>query len=49
MLVRRSVLSTRKPKLQMVGPQTGKARWPNCVPVRWTIAARDVVERWQPE
>jgi len=29
----------------MVGPQTEKARWPSCVHVRWTMAARDVVER----
>jgi len=30
---------------QMVGPQTEKARWrSSCVRVRWTMAARDVVE-----
>jgi len=28
---------------QMVGPQTEKARWPNCFRVRWTMAARDDV------
>ena len=32
---------------QMVGPQTEKARWPSCVRVRRTMAARDVVERRQ--
>ena len=30
-----------------MGPQTEKALWPNCVCVRWTTAARDVVERRQ--
>ena len=51
--IRRSVLGRL---FQMVGPQTEKARWLSCVRVRWTMAARDVVERrhrrwrrWVPE
>jgi len=35
--VRRSVLGKL---FQMVGPHTEKVRWPNCVRVRCTMAAR---------